>query len=223
VLLAAGTILSWNHLCDILKATKGVEKLSWSWDNTLEDDLRRAGPESPFKKPNPQLTRVSEELLQLKSLLIHVPMPYSVSSKGSNVNNYNPHGLPSTLHQARTRSYNSSMLVYSYSGLEFMISMCLNIEELCLLSWPKTSHEYKSSIPATNTDNNIPDNGFRLPKLKKLYISVKQWARMTTRVLVQQLIESLKDNAEAGRKPEVLWVDHPVLDLTVAENMPRGR
>ncbi|OXA52358.1 F-box/LRR-repeat protein 18 [Folsomia candida] len=186
IFLAAGTCLSWAHLSQLLKCLP-IKKLSWSWDNCLEESCRRRSSVTPTKFS--EITEMEDAFLRLTSLLIHIPMMTKTPT---------------------------DVLFYSYSALEYLVSLCLNLEELWFISWPKSSAERKSSS-SSYSRREFDGLESALTKLHTLVISVKGPPRFSPMSFFRKLISTFGVVTPA----QVFWCDHPLLGILNNETQYR--
>lgn len=178
-LLAAGARLSWIHLKEILTTLTNIQSLSWSWDSGLEESIRRKGSISPHRFM--ELLELKPKFLNLKSLLLHVPLA--------------------------TTATPTDLIVCSFTSFVYLISLCKNLEQLWILSWPKTSHERKFSSMFFQEVFEADD--IDLPLLKVLVINVREPPRIHVPKLIVKLLQNLQ---RYMIRPKVLWLDDPLIN-----------
>lgn len=176
--MTAGTTLSWAHLSLLLKSLP-IKKLSWSWDNNLEESCRRRSSLSPAKFS--ELTEMSNVFLKLTSLLVHIPM------------------------MSKTPT---DVLFYSYSALEYLVSLCQNLQQLWFISWPKTAAERKCSS-SSYSRRDSDSFGTVFSKLHTLVVSVKGPPRFLPMSFFGKLINTFGVVTPA----QTLWLDHPLVGV----------
>ncbi|CAL8121818.1 unnamed protein product [Orchesella dallaii] len=178
-LLAAGARLSWVHLKEILTSLENVESLSWSWDSGLEESIRKKGSVSPVRFR--ELLDLKPKFLKLKNLLLHVPLAINVAP--------------------------TDLIVCSFTSFVYLISLCQKLEQLWILSWPKTCQERKFS--SNFFQEVFETDDIDLPNLKVLVVDVKE----PPRIHIPRLILKLLKNFERNKiSPKVLWLDDPLIN-----------
>lgn len=128
-----------------------------------------------------EITEMEDAFLRLTSLLIHIPMMTKTPT---------------------------DVLFYSYSALEYLVSLCLNLEELWFISWPKSSAERKSSS-SSYSRREFDGLESALTKLHTLVISVKGPPRFSPMSFFRKLISTFGVVTPA----QVFWCDHPLLGI----------
>lgn len=156
-----------------------IESLSWSFDTLLEESVRKKGSVSPLRFK--ELLDLKPRFLQLKKLLLHVPL-------ASNV--------PPT-----------ELIVCSFTSFVYLISLCQNLEELYIMSWPKTSQERKFS--SNFFQEVFETDDINLPNLNVLVVDIKEPPRIHIPRLILKLLKNFERNRIA---PVVLWLDDPLIN-----------
>ena len=186
----AGTKLSWKHLCQILKSSSTpLTDLSWTWDNQLEESLRQNNNYSLETQVWSQLLELGDKLQLLKILLFHIPTIFNLSN----------------------------LIVTSHSALCYFVSLCKNLEELWIFSWPRTPTEMKFTT-TFNKEHFHPDMNF--PNLHTFVLSVMEPPKIYVPRLVSFLVKSFDSQIDGDgqlRLPRKLWLDHPLLNLHLTE------
>ncbi|ODM91946.1 F-box/LRR-repeat protein 18 [Orchesella cincta] len=131
-----------------LTTLDNIEGLSWSWDSGLEETIRKKGSVSPVRFR--ELLDLKPKFLKLKNLLLHVPLAINVAP--------------------------TDLIVCSFTSFVYLISLCQNLEQLWILSWPKTVQERKSS--SNFFQEVFETDDIDLPKLKVLVVAVKDPPRI---------------------------------------------
>jgi len=203
--------LWYSDLIAILKETHNLQKLSWSWDYNFEVETKKVHPNAPFDPKCPlleELVSTSACQTSIKSLLIDIPMPKALEG-------------------ATSREMDE--VAVNYSSLAYFISKCSNLEEIWLLSWPRTRGErltrphWPTPIAGRNFSSDhlfegIPQERFiKLDKLKKMFVfggSTRGYSRFGCDRMVRQLKLSIVENNGGA---EMLWIDHPSLSMTISK------
>jgi len=180
-----------------------------TYDSTFEAVVRQNTFRLTLRNPT-ELAKIAYKLENLKHLLIHIPMPSSSTTSSASSEDLLP------------RAYEAPCVKYTYTGVACLLSCCAKLEELWIVGWPKTSQERKLTVYG-GTETELPNGAISLPYLKKLVVSMKEWPRMSASTLTQQLFLNLKINNDTHkRSPEIVWLDHPLLDLGVGPYVNRG-
>lgn len=164
---------------EVLGTLNNLESLSWSWDSGLEESVRKKGSVSPMRFI--ELLELKSKFIRLKKLLLHVPLAINIAP--------------------------TDLIVCSFTSFVYLISMCLNLEQLFIMSWPKTSQERKFS---SNFFQEIFEtNDINLPNLQVLVVDIKEPPRIHIPRLILKLLKNFEKNKIA---PKVLWVDDPLIN-----------
>jgi hypothetical protein len=169
-----------------------LSALSWTWDDALETLIRPRFKKSvtpvPFEEIWAELLSLQNKLELLRSLLIHIPDVFD----------------------------GTRLIVQSYASMCFLISLCRNLEQLWLFSWPKTMQERKASLQFVKEEFH-PDIQF--PHLHTFVCSTIQPLKVYVPRLTAHVLKSFqrKTDVEGGSQDTTrkmkIWVDHPLIDV----------
>jgi hypothetical protein len=144
------------------------------------------GPNSK-SKGLAELNSLREKFLHLRVLLVHIPAVFNLSN----------------------------LIVTSHSGLSYFVSLCTNLEELWILSWPRSGTERKWATTFKREEEDfLPVKNF--PALHTFVLNVMEPAKIYLPQLVYFLVRNFEEGG-SGRAPRQLWLDHPLLNLQFKE------